>query len=197
MLRIIATTAVLAVVSLPALAQPTNTRPTRDVTVTYRMTGMAGVPPQDMRMAFSPSTGKQRIDPPGGVGWMLIDRQANSAVMVMDAQRATMAMPPSAVAAMTQDIPAGATFTRKGSATVAGTTCTEWDMAAGEGRGTSCITDDGVLLRTVSTAPNGAVVRMEATQVAYGPVEAAKLTVPPGYTAMQAPAGVPGGAAPR
>jgi hypothetical protein len=190
-IRIFVPAAVLVLAALPALAQPTNMTPTRDVTVTYRMTGMAGVPPQETRMAFSPTTGKQRVDPPGGVGWMLIDRKANSAVMVMDAQRMTMAMPPATVAAVTQGVPAGATFIRKGNATVAGTACTEWDMTAGGGQGTSCFTDDGVLLRTVTTAPNGVSVTMEATQVTYGPIASAQMSVPSGYTAMQMPAGSP------
>ncbi|WP_338664384.1 hypothetical protein VQH23_04290 [Pararoseomonas sp. SCSIO 73927] len=187
----------LALVALPALvgpalAQPTQLRPTRDVTVTYRMVGMAGTTAQEVRMAFSPSTGKQRVDPPGDMGWMLIDRRANTAVMVMDAQRVTMAMPPATVAAMTQEVPAGATFRLKGNATVAGLACTDWDMTAGPASGTSCITDDGVLLRTIATAPNGTNVLMEATQVTYGTVDPARLAVPSGYTAMQMPAGAPG-----
>ncbi|CAA2138430.1 MULTISPECIES: hypothetical protein [Methylobacterium] len=200
MIRLLTAMASLALVAQPALAQPANLQPTRDVTVTYRMNapGMAGVPgtaapPQGMQMAFSASDGKQRIDPPGGMGWMLVDRKANTAVMVMDAQRATMAMPPATVAAMTQGVPPGATFTRKGTATVAGTACTEWEVAAGPGRGTSCITEDGVLLRTTTTPPGGTPTTvMEATQVAYGPVEAARLKVPSGYTAMATPGGAPG-----
>ncbi|HEY4250015.1 MAG TPA: hypothetical protein VGM87_02390 [Roseomonas sp.] len=165
-------------------------RPTRDVTVTYRMSGVAGAP-QELRMAFSPSTGRQRVDPPGGAGWLLIDRQAHTAVMVMDAQRATMAMPPATVAAMSQEVPPGATFTRKGSATVAGTACTEWEMAVGAVHGTNCLTDDGVLLRAVTAAPNGVSVTMEATQVTYGPIDPARLTVPAGYTAGQMPSVIP------
>ncbi|MBC9207953.1 hypothetical protein IBL26_14000 [Roseomonas aerophila] len=196
MIRLLASTAVVALVAVPALAQPANVRPTRDVSVTYRMSGFAGAPPQDMRMAFSPSTNKQRVDPPGGMGWMLIDRGANTAVMVMDAQRAIMTMPPATVAAMSQEIPPGATFTRKGNATIAGNTCTEWEMVAGQARGTSCFTDDGVLLRTVTSAPNGAAVTMEATQVTYGTIEPAQLTVPQGYTAMPMPGGAAPGAPP-
>lgn len=192
MIRFLAAAATLSALALPALAQPANLRPTRDVTVTYRMTGLAGMPPQETRMAFSVSTGKQRVDPPGNTGWILIDRQANSAVMVMDAQRMVVTMPPATVAAMNQEAPAGATFTRKGRATVAGTACTEWEMALGQVRGTNCMTDDGVLLRSVSTGPNGAAVTMEATQVTYGAIDPARLSVPAGYTAQQLPAGVPG-----
>ncbi|MCR0985313.1 hypothetical protein [Roseomonas populi] len=201
MLRFLTSTAALALVALPAIAQPANLQPTRDVTVTYRVNGAAatgGAPgaaaaPQEMRMAFSASTGKQRMDPPGGIGWMLIDRRANTAVMVMDAQRATMAMPPATAAAMTQGVPAGATFTRKGTATVAGTSCVEWDVAVAQGRGTSCITEDGVLLRATTTPPNGTPTTvMEATQVSYGQVDPARLSIPTGYTAMQMPGGAPG-----
>lgn len=191
MIRLLAATAITTAMALPAFAQPANMRPTRDVTVTYRMTGLAGAPPQEMRMAFSASTGKQRIDPPGNTGWMLVDRRANTAVMVMDAQRMAMAMPPATVAAMSQEAPAGATFTRKGTATVAGTSCTEWEVTVGQVRGTNCMTDDGVMLRTVSTAPNGAAVTMEATQVTYGTIDPARLSVPAGYTTQQMPTGAP------
>ncbi|MBU8539511.1 DUF4412 domain-containing protein [Falsiroseomonas tokyonensis] len=193
MIRILASTTALALLALPAMAQPTNMQPTRDVSVTYRMNSPPGAgggaaAPQELRMAFSASTGRQRVDPPGGMGWMLIDRRANTAVMVMDAQRAIMAMPPATVAAMTQGVPAGASFTRQGTATVAGTTCTEWNMTAPQGSGTSCITEDGVLLRASATPPGGtATMVMEATQVTYGPVDAARLTVPEGYSTMQMP----------
>ncbi len=43
-------------------------------------------------MAFSATAGKQRTDLPGGMGWMLVDRKANTAVMVMDEQKSTMAI---------------------------------------------------------------------------------------------------------
>jgi hypothetical protein len=191
MIRLLAAAAVTTAIAFPAFAQPANMRPTRDVTITYRMSGLAGTPPQETRMAFSASTGKQRVDPPGGAGWILIDRRANSAVMVLDAQRMAMTLPPAAVAAMNQDAPAGATFTRKGTATVAGTACTEWEIAIGQMRGTNCMTDDGVMLRTASTAPDGTAVTMEATQVTYGVIDPARLAVPAGYTTQQMPTGAP------
>jgi hypothetical protein len=191
MIRLLTAAAVTTAIAFPAFAQPANMRPTRDVTVTYRMSGVAGAPPQETRMAFSASTGKQRIDPPGNTGWMLIDRRANSAVMVMDAQRMAMTLPAATAAAMNQEAPAGATFTRKGSATVAGTACTEWEVTVGQVRGTNCMTDDGVMLRTVSTAPNGNTVTMEATQVTYGAIDPARLSVPAGYTTQQMPTGAP------
>jgi hypothetical protein len=202
---IAATLLAMPVLSAAAHAQsaPPQLRPTRDVAVTYRMLGnsalAAGAPggaaagPQEIRMAWAVSAGKQRVDPPGGTGWMLIDRKANSAVMVMEAQRMIMTMPPQTVAAMTQEMPPEARFTRKGSATVAGTACTEWDVATNAVNTTICITDDGVMLRAAGMRP-GTTERagMEATEVKYGPQDAARFTVPQGYQEMR----MPGAAAP-
>ncbi|WP_419897049.1 DUF4412 domain-containing protein [Roseomonas sp. USHLN139] len=188
--------AATALLTLPALLAPAaaqtapSLRPTRDVAVTYKMVGGPAVPGapagQEIRMAWSAATGKQRVDPPGGMGWMLIDRQANTAVMVMEQQRSIMTMPPATVAQMTQEMPADARFTRKGSATVAGTACTEWDVVTSQVNTTLCVTDDGVMLRAVGQAPNGGGPRgMEATEVRYAPQEAARFTVPADYKPLQ------------
>jgi hypothetical protein len=206
-------TAAAAMMALPALAPlalaqtaPAHLRPTRDVSVTYRMQG-AGMPqPQEMRMAWDVSNNRQRVDPPGGQGWMLVDRKANTAMMVMDAQRMVMQMPPATVAAMTQDPPAGTTFAAKGTDRVAGQACNLWETSSPQGKGTICLTEDGVLLRAVTEMvarpgmPAGAgTMRMEATEVRYGAPDAARFTVPQGYQSMQAPGampGAPGAAAP-
>jgi hypothetical protein len=175
--------AALAVLAGPVRAQnaPANLRPTRDVAVTYRLTE-ASEPPQEMRMAWSVAAGKLRVDPPGGGEWMLLDQRAGSAVVVMDAQRTTMTIPSSAAAAMEQIVPANAQFARKGTAQVAGTSCTEWEVTAPQGTGTICITNDGVMLRSVA-GPQDEIFRMEATSVQYGPPPAL-FAVPQGYRAQ-------------
>ena len=182
--------AAFALLAVPALAQnaPSAMKPTRDVAVTYRMTGgPAGGQPQDLRMQWSVSTGKQRVDPPGGQGWMLIDQNAGSAVMVMDAQRTVMTLPAEAAAMMTQGVPAGAQFTRKGTAQIAGQSCTEWDLTMPQGASTICMTTDGVMLRAVTTMPNGGGSQLEATELRYGAQDAARFQVPQGYQTMAMP----------
>jgi hypothetical protein len=182
-----------ALLAVPALAQqaPAAMKPTRDVAVTYRMAGApTGAPagtPQEIRMAWAVSAGKQRVDPPGAQGWMLIDQRAGSAVMVMDAQRMVMTLPPQAAAAMTQGVPPGATFARKGIAQVAGQSCTEWDVKIPQGASTICLTEDGVMLRATTSLPNGATSQVEATEVRYGAQDAARFEVPQGYQAMAMP----------
>ncbi|MBI0536362.1 DUF4412 domain-containing protein [Roseomonas sp. KE2513] len=201
MLRIFVAAAVLALPGV-AFAQgaPANIRPTRDVAVTYRLGGMPGQPnagPQEMRMSWSITEGKQRVDPPGGMGWMLIDRRANSAVMVMEPQRMVLTLPADAAAAMSQDAPPNARFTRKGTAQVAGLSCQEWDVAVPQGTSTICVTEDGVMLRAASPLPDGSgTSRLEATEVRYGAQDATRFRVPDGFQTMQMPTQPPGGAQP-
>jgi hypothetical protein len=197
MLKIIAAAAAASLLAAPVLAQgaPANMTPTRDVSVTYRVSGLPGVQGDEMRMAWSISDGKQRIDPPGGMGWMLIDRRAGSAMMVMDAQRMVMTLPAQAAASMTQSMPPDARFTRKGTARVAGQSCTEWDVTMPDMRSTVCMTDDGVMLRSQMELPqNGGTSRMEATEVRYGAQEAGRFQVPQGYQPMQMPGQIQGAA---
>lgn len=213
MLKIVAAASALALpglllsgLALPgaAMAQgaPANLRPTRDVAVTYRLTGLPaqaapGAPaaaPQEMRMAWSVTEGKQRVDPPGGMGWMLIDRRGNSAVMVMEPQRMVLSLPPEAAAAMSQDAPPDARFTRKATARIAGQSCTEWDVVVPQGTSTICVTEDGVMLRASSPLPDGSgVSRLEATEVRYGTQDPARFRVPVGFQEMQMPTQPPAG----
>ena len=188
-------TAAAALLALPALMPAAfaqdkpSLRPTRDVAVSYKMLGQdtaGAAAPQQVLMAWNVAEGKQRVEPPGGMGWMLIDRKGNSAVMIMEQQKMVMTMPPASVAQMTQEMPPDARFTRKGTQTVAGTSCTVWDVVTSQANSTLCVTDDGVLLRAAGEAPNGGGTRgLEATEVKYGPQDAARFTVPPGYQQMQ------------
>ncbi|MBP0446295.1 DUF4412 domain-containing protein [Roseomonas sp. SSH11] len=194
MLRTV-TMAALALAALPALAQtgPAHLRPTRDVAVTYRMEGGSPQQPKEMRMAWDVSTERQRIEAPGAPGWMLIDRKANTAVMVMDAQRMLMQIPSSAAAAMMQDPPADTVFTPRGTDRIAGTACNLWETTITAGKSTVCLTEDGVMLRAVTELsarpglPQGGTMRMEATELRYGTVDPSHFTLPEGYQTMQAP----------
>jgi hypothetical protein len=191
--------AAILLIAVPALAQeaPRNIQPTRDVAVTYRFTGPSAEA-QEMRMAWSATERKQRIDPPGGMGWMLLDRNAGSAVMVMEQQRMVMNMPATASAGpMTNDLPPGTRFARKGTAQLAGQSCTEWEVTMPEMRSTVCMTDDGVMLRAVSDLPgNAGRSTMEATEVRYGAQDPARFRVPQGYQSMPMPGAAPGGKPP-
>jgi hypothetical protein len=178
----------------PAMAQdrPPLT-PTRDVSVTYRV---AGAPTgQEMRMAWRVADQKLRVDMPGGMGWSVMDQRAKTMFVVMEQQRMIMQMPlnngPGGVTIPTSP-PDTAKFTRGGTATVAGQSCTIWHYENQGATGESCMTADGVMLRSTGTV-NGQTAVMEASEVNYGPQDAARFTAPSGYQQMQMPAGAPGG----
>jgi hypothetical protein len=167
---------------------PANTQPTRDIAVTYRVTS-PWEPTHEMRMAWSITQGKLRVErPPGGREWTLLDQNTGSAVTVMEAERMIVTIPSSAAAAMTQTLPADARFMRKGAAHVAGAACTEWEVTAPQGQSTICMTEDGAVLRSAFDEGTD-LFRMEATSVQYSPPPAL-FTVPQGFRKM------PGGTAP-
>lgn len=177
----------------PALAQDRPPlMPTRDVSVTYRVSG--GPPGQDMRMAWRVADQKLRVDMPGGIGWSVMDQRAKSMFVVMEQQRMVMQMPlndgPGGVNIPTQP-PETAKFTRGAATTVAGQSCTIWRYENQGTTGESCMTADGVMLRSTGTV-NGQTATMEATEVNYGPQDAARFTAPSGYQQMRMPAGAPG-----
>jgi hypothetical protein len=193
--------ALLTLATLPAAAQEKPLfKPTRDVSVTYRLNSGAGPGAgQEMRMSWLVAEQKLRVDMPGGMGWSLVDQAAQKMSMVMDAQRIVMELPMRNSAGgqlIPTQPPETARFTRGASATVAGVSCTNWRYEDGGNRGEACITADGVMLRSQGNY-EGHSGSIEATQVTYGPQDGARFRLPQGYQAMQMPGGMPAGRAPR
>jgi ribosomal silencing factor RsfS len=183
-MRFVTILVALAALAKPVMAQnaPANLRPTRDVAVTYRVTS-SWEPTHQMRMAWAAAARKMRVEKLGEREWTLLDQNAGSAVTVMEAQRMIMTVPSSTAAAMIQTIQADARFARKGTTQVAGTSCTDWEVTVPQGKSVVCITEDGVMLRSVATAEEEDAFRMEATSVQYSPPPTFFI-VPQGYRQM-------------
>ncbi len=164
--------------------------PTRDVAVTYRITGGPAQPqpgqPTELRMAWLAAEQKVRMDMPGGMGgYMIADHRGQRAVMVMEQQRMMMELPYAQTQQQFQPS-ANARFTREGTDRVAGVACTIW-LFEDQGRsGRGCITEDGVMLRATGTA-QGQQGGIEAIQVTYGAQDPARFQPPTGYQTMQMP----------
>lgn len=182
----------LTLLALPAVAQERPPiMPTRDVAVTYRVTGEGQ--PTEMKMSWLTAQGLMRMDMPGGQGFMVVNAQAGSGFMAMPQMRMIMDLPAGAggvnnFARASQS----ARFTREGSERVANTPCTVWRV---EDRGDSarvCVTADGVTLRASSGGGPGGRAAMEATLVEYGAQDAARFARPQGYQQMQMPGGAGG-----
>ncbi|MDO9709853.1 DUF4412 domain-containing protein [Paracraurococcus lichenis] len=192
--------AALALLGLAALPAAAEERPlfvpTRDVAVTYRVTqGQAAG--REMSMAWLAAAQKLRVEMAPVPGWSVVDRANRRMLMVMDAQRVVMELPlqggPGGLSIPTEP-PASARFTRAGTATIAGQACTAWRYEDGANRGETCLTADGVMLRS-SGGQGERAGAVEAVAVAYGPQDPARFQAPAGYRTLQMPAGLPPAAA--
>jgi Domain of unknown function (DUF4412) len=186
------TTAMLATVlglaaAVPAAAQdhPAVMQPSRDVMVEYHVAGVApGQQRSDtVRMYFTDHATKVRIEPVGQPAYSIVDRNAARMVMVSTQQHAYMEMPYDPKQVMAFD-DKSATFTRLGSATVAGIVCTVYDTKRQDWSGQVCLSDDGLMLRSKSDNPSQAGTALEATSVTYGPLPPSLFTPPADFQKM-------------
>ena len=134
-------------------------------------------------MAWLVAERKLRVDADGAPGWSVVDQRAKRMLVVMEQQRAVLEVPantgPGGLSMPTEP-PASARFTKGGSATVAGLRCTLWHYEDGDKQGETCLTADGVMLRSSGTL-GGRTGVMEAVEVRYGPQDPARFRIPEGY----------------
>ncbi len=182
--------ALLSLCALPALAQDRPALyPTRDVAVTYRITGaqarQAG-PMQSLTIAWLAAAQTMRMDM-AGMGYMIADHRNQRGFMVVEQARMIMDVP--LQQALQQYGPTeSATYRRTGTDTVAGIACTVWSFEDRGNNGTACVTNEGVMLRAQGGS-QGQSGGMEATQVAFGAQDPARFARPQGYQSMQVPGG--------
>lgn len=77
-------------------------------------------------------------------------------------------------------------MTRRGQATAAGRACTEYAAEDRRGRGTICLTDDGVALRARGEV-DGKEGSATAVSVSYGKLSPDLFEVPKGYVQLTLP----------
>lgn len=191
MLRPAILAASIAVAALPAAAQTRPTvHPTRDVAVEYHVTGAesgtAG-PHQvgTIKIQYDAQGHRMRIEPEGHPGYMIVNRAAAQMFMVVPEQHMYMELPYNPQPAMNYDSQ-DASFTRRGSDTVAGLPCTVYDVKGSQHTGEVCLTDDGVMLRATDAGPQHRG-GLEATHVSYGTLPASLFAPPPGFQKMDSP----------
>jgi hypothetical protein len=157
--------------------------PTRDVSVTYSVTGpdAAGMGP--VTLDFSAELQKLRADWNGHV--VLIDLPGKSMSLVLAAQHISMRIPVGRDIDRLMTLPEQAALRREGTARVAGYGCTVWHVTAKDGSsGTVCVTDDGVPLRGEGTDPKHRGGGFEATAITYAPQPADLFALPSGVKEM-------------
>ena len=168
--------ATLTLLSFPAFAEERPLIvPARDVDVTYRVgSPEADGPPLAQRMRWLVAASKLRVDPPTPGLYMIVDYKAHRMAMVKEADHAVLdvAIPASMLPG------AGGSFAGRGSDSVTGLACRNWETADTAGQATTlCLTADGVMLR----ASQAGTPLLEAVAVAYAPQDPAAFIPPAGY----------------
>jgi hypothetical protein len=177
--------------SLPALAQePPRLFPSRDVAVTYRVSGAGPMQEltMELTMAWAVAPRLMRVEVPG-MGYSIADFAGQKGFMVMQIPQPMVMDIPMAQAASHVRALESARFTKLGADRVAGIACTNWRHEGPQGSGTGCFTDDGVMLRSQGSAP-GVQGALEALRVTYGPQDIARFQRPAGVPTMQMPGGM-------
>lgn len=174
--------------AVPAAAQdhPAVMQPSRDVTVEYHVAGvMQGAAPRSdtIRMYFAEHGMKLRIEPVGQPAYSIVDRSGARMIMVMAQQHAYMEVPYDPKRVMAFD-DKDATFTRLGSDTVAGISCTVYATKRQDHSGQVCLSDDGLMLRAKSDNPSQPGGTLEATRVTYGALAPSLFTPPADFQKM-------------
>jgi hypothetical protein len=167
-------------------------RPAHDVDVTYALNarglgaadqaggghaGEGGGATLHERLRWQAATQALRLDPPTAGLYVIIDLAAKRMTTVRTADKTVIEMPaPDNVTGIPDS--AAAAAVRRGTDTVAGLACTEWDMTdAADEAVQLCLTEDGVLLR----ARAGDRTLLSAEKVLYGPLDADLFRVPADY----------------
>jgi len=188
-MRIAATLVIAAVLAAPGHRASAQDRPalapTRDVTVTYELTGVSqqnGA--TTMRVVYADSGRRVRLDffafpaAASPFGSIIFDAPANQVLSMIYAQQKYSVLPATGRANPGLLLSDKMAYVRKADETIAGLTCTDWQITNGAAfAGSACVTADGVVLRAIRTQPRPGT--MEASTVTYGTPSASIFKPPP------------------
>ena len=153
--------------------------PTREVSVLYRVSS-SGNPPAEVRITTLPNGAAMRIDMPDRT-YMLVSQASKRMAMVVPDEQTVLDLPWSGGPQDQFTLNARMKFVRRGTDTVAANRCTVWEVALDRTRGIMCITDDGVLLRSLSQDEAGRRSLIDALSVSFTPAPPKEFLPPPDF----------------
>ncbi len=166
--------------------------PTRDVSITYQIQadGMpGGAGSQTVRVSYSTTAARARIERNEGPGYLIVDRAAGHAMMVMEPLQSYLEVPFDDRTGAGMLLDDRMRYTRGGTDHIAGLACTQWDIASDTTKARLCITNDGVILAGEGQDTRRGAGRMTATQVSYAALPASMFTPPASFRRLEIPAG--------
>ena len=180
--------AAAAVPDRPVLA------PTREASVLYRVVN-AGAAPVEVRVTAEAGGSPMRLDLPDRT-YMLVDQAARSIAVVVPEEQMVLDVPYGDGPQTYFQLNDRMRFIRRAPATVATVRCTVWDVAVDNARGTMCISDDGILLRSSGTDETGRRNLIEAVSVSFAPAAPGEFVPPADFSRVPATPNGPASAAP-
>ena len=170
----------------PAMATPAFL-PTSDVAITYELNA-PGRAAQDYQLNYDAADKLARVEDPAQGIYILANLPAGQAQVVVPALHAIVQAPD--FYSMTQLIATAdcARFTPLGPGRYAGLGCEKYLVLNGQGSGTACITQSGVVLHFAGRDAHGSA-EVTALSVAYGPQPAQDFSTPDGFSAVTLPPG--------
>ncbi len=158
--------------------------PSREASVLYRVTN-ADSAPIEVRVTTAAGGSPMRLDMPDRT-YMLVDALAHNMAMVVPDEQTVLNLPYQDGPQTHFQLNERMRFTRRAPATVANVRCTTWDVAVDNARGTMCITDDGIMLRSLGVDETGRRNLIEAVSVSYAPAMPDEFVPPPDFSQMAA-----------
>ena len=113
--------------------------------------------------------------------YMLINQTDKRMAMVVPDEQTVLDLPWSGGPQDQFTLNARMKFVRRGTDTVAANRCTIWEAALDSTRGAMCITDDGVLLRSLSQDESGRRSLIDALSVSFTPAPPKEFLPPPDF----------------
>lgn len=201
--RYLTTCLIALFMALPVMASaetPLPFWPTRDVTVNATITNPvsneAKNTPKTLHTVMQYQSAQQRMRittdlmiAGQSVGYNIMDYKAQKAITVMPPMHMYMENKADKTSLVDALSDPNLKKEKAGTATVAGLTCTVWQVTFKDNSGKGCVTDDGVVLSydgLVPTGKNGEKqpISMIATSVKYEPLADSLFTVPADYQAF-------------
>jgi hypothetical protein len=174
--------------------------PAHDAVVDYQLdAARTDGSAREMRMYIAAGGQHVRVEPKDGRAIIILDRAAHKSIVVMTERHMYMerALDSDPGRDPVQEFE-NAKLERKGTKTIAGRTCTVWQVQNPK-QSTACITDDGLILQGSGRGDDGQMhTTLTATAVQITRIDPSMFHPPAGYAAFQMPqipgmpAGMPG-----
>ncbi len=183
--RLLAVAAIsLPVLTLAAASDRPALVPSREASVLYRVTN-ADAAPIEVRTTVAAGGSPMRLDMPDRT-YMLVDSAARRMAMVVPDEQVIVEIPYQDGPQTHFQLNERMRFTRRAPGTVATVRCTMWDVVVDNARGTMCISDDGIMLRSSGVDEAGRRNLIEAVSVSYAPAPADEFVPPADFRRMVA-----------